>query len=96
MDKKKELPMWEVFIRPQSGLDHRHCGSLHAADNKMAIKYARDLFSRRNEAESIWVCKSENIFASNPNKKGSYFEVSEDKQFRDPQFYKIPKDVDYM
>ena len=61
MDKKKELPLWEVFIRPQSGLDHRHCGSLHAADNKMAIKYARDLFSRRNEAESIWVCKSENI-----------------------------------
>ena len=96
MDKKKELPLWEVFIRPQSGLDHRHCGSLHAADNKMAIKYARDLFSRRNEAESIWVCKSENIFASNPNKKSSYFEVSEDKQFRDPQFYKIPKDVDYM
>ena len=55
MDKKKELPLWEVFIRPQSGLDHRHCGSLHAADNKMAIKYARDLFSRRNEAESICV-----------------------------------------
>ena len=96
MDKKKELPLWEVFIRPQSGLDHRHCGSLHAADNKMAIKYARDLFSRRNEAESIWVCKSENIFASNPNKKSCYFEVSEDKEFRDPQFYKIPKDVDYM
>ena len=96
MDKNKELPLWEVFIRPQSGLDHRHCGSLHAADNKMAMKYARDLFSRRNEAESIWVCKSENIFASNPNNKGSYFEVSEDKEFRDPQFYKIPKDVDYM
>ena len=31
-----------------------------------------------------------------PNKKSSYFEVSKDKEFRDPQFYKIPKDVDYM
>ena len=32
-----EWPLWEVFIRSKSGLDHKHCGSLHAADAAMAI-----------------------------------------------------------
>ena len=30
--KRQEWPLWEVFIRPRDGLDHKHCGSLHAAD----------------------------------------------------------------
>ena len=42
---KKEWPLWEVFIRSRSGLDHKHCGSLHAADAKMALQNAR-LFER--------------------------------------------------
>ncbi|MBS1909847.1 MAG: hypothetical protein JST03_08240, partial [Bacteroidetes bacterium] len=25
-------PLWEVFIRSKQGLDHKHAGSLHAAD----------------------------------------------------------------
>ena len=28
-------PLYEVFIRAQSGLSHRHVGSLHAADDMM-------------------------------------------------------------
>ena len=31
-DLKKEWPLWEVFIRGQHGMSHRHVGSLHAAD----------------------------------------------------------------
>ena len=27
-----EWPLWEVFVRSKSGLDHKHCGSLHASD----------------------------------------------------------------
>ena len=27
-----EWPLWEVFVRSKAGLDHKHCGSLHAAD----------------------------------------------------------------
>ena len=26
----KEWPIWEVFVRSKQGLDHKHCGSLHA------------------------------------------------------------------
>ena len=28
-------PLWEVFIRSKQGLDHKHVGSLHAADAEM-------------------------------------------------------------
>ena len=27
-----EAPLWEVFIKSRQGLDHKHVGSLHAAD----------------------------------------------------------------
>ncbi len=28
-----EWPLWEVFVRSKAGLDHKHCGSLHATDD---------------------------------------------------------------
>jgi phenylacetate-CoA oxygenase, PaaH subunit len=53
-----EWPLWEVFIRGQSGLNHRHVGSLHAPDSNMAIRNARDVYTRRNEGVSIWVVEA--------------------------------------
>ena len=50
---KQEWPIWEIFIRSKNGLEHRHCGSLHAADAEMAIQNARDVYTRRQEGESI-------------------------------------------
>ena len=49
-----EWPLWEIFIRSQHGLAHKHVGSLHAPDAAMAIKNARDVYTRRNEGVSIW------------------------------------------
>ena len=43
-------PFWEVFIRSKQGLDHKHAGSLHAADAQMAIENARDVYTRRMKA----------------------------------------------
>jgi len=37
-----EWPLWEIFIRSKQGLDHKHVGSLHAADAQMAIENARE------------------------------------------------------
>ncbi len=54
-DTKKEWPLWEIFIRSKQGLDHKHVGSLHAADAQMAIENARDVYTRRQEGVSIWV-----------------------------------------
>ena len=42
----REWPLYEVFIRTKSGLSHRHAGSVHAADDQMALDNARDTYSQ--------------------------------------------------
>jgi len=91
-----EWPLWEVFVRSKAGLDHKHCGSLHAADPKMAIQMARDVYTRRQEGTSVWVVRSDQIVASDPADKDMYFDPMEDKVYRHPTFYKLPSEVDHM
>ncbi|MDR6263436.1 1,2-phenylacetyl-CoA epoxidase subunit PaaB [Roseobacter sp. N2S] len=92
----KEFPLWEVFIRGQHGMSHRHVGSLHAPDAEMAINNARDVYTRRNEGVSIWVVKAIEITASAPSEKGPLFEPANDKVYRHPTFFDIPEDVGPM
>ena len=65
----KEWPLWEVFIRSQHGLAHKHVGSLHAPDGEMAINNARDVYTRRNEGVGIWVVRAADIVSSSPGDK---------------------------
>jgi ring-1,2-phenylacetyl-CoA epoxidase subunit PaaB len=90
------LPLWEVFIRGQHGLNHRHVGSLHAPDARMALLNARDVYTRRNEGISIWVVPSSAITASAPSDKGPLFEPSNSKVYRHPTFFDILDDVGHM
>ena len=69
----KNWPLWEVFIRSKNGLEHRHCGSLHASDATMALENARDVYTRRMEGVSIWVVPSAQITASNPENNVQMF-----------------------
>ncbi|SFQ10518.1 1,2-phenylacetyl-CoA epoxidase subunit PaaB [Parafilimonas terrae] len=89
-------PLWEVFIRSKQGLDHKHAGSLHAADAQMAIENARDVYTRRNEGVSIWVVESKYIHASNPDDAESFYEPASDKVYRHPTFYELPEAVRNM
>ena len=89
-------PLWEVFIRSKQGLDHKHVGSLHAADAQMAIENARDVYTRRNEGVSIWVVESKNIHATNPDDADSFYEPANDKVYRHPTFYDLPDEVQHM
>ena len=95
-DMASEWPLWEVFIRGQHGLAHRHVGSLHAADAKHAIQNARDVYTRRKEGVSIWVVPTAQITASSPDEKGALFDPSDDKAYRHPTFFDIPDDVGAM
>lgn len=91
-------PLYEVFLQPRNGLSHKHVGSLHAADDEMAIQHARDVYTRRGEAKSIWVVRTTAIMASAPEWKDELFESStpERKPYRHPTFYKIPDDIGHM
>ena len=93
---KAEWPLWEVFIRSKQGLDHKHVGSLHAADAQMAIENARDVYTRRLEGVSIWVVESKYIHASNPDEAESFYEPAADKVYRHPTFYDLPDEVKHM
>lgn len=93
---KNEWPLWEVFVRSKKGLEHRHFGSLHAADQEMALKNARDVYTRRKEGVSIWVVPSTAIKASNPDQNGEFFEPAKDKVYRHPTFYDLPDEVKHM
>lgn len=92
----KEWPLWEIFIRGQYGLNHRHVGSLHAPDAEMAIMNARDVYTRRREGISIWAVRSKDISASQPEKKGSLYDPANDKSYRHPSFFDIPEEIGPM
>ncbi len=91
-----DWPLWEIFIRSKQGLDHKHAGSLHAADAQMAIENARDVYTRRMEGVSIWVVESKYIHASNPDEAGQLYEPANDKIYRHPTFYDLPDEVGHM
>ncbi|GAA0686936.1 1,2-phenylacetyl-CoA epoxidase subunit B [Vreelandella titanicae] len=91
-----DWPLFEVFIRSKHGLNHKHVGSVHAADRRMAIENARELYTRRNEGVSIWVVPASEITASSPDEKEPLFDPSNDKVYRHASFYKLPKEVGHM
>src|SRR5882724_11209423 len=96
LERASDWPLWEVFIRSKQGLDHKHAGSLHAADAQMAIENARDVYTRRQEGVSIWVVESKYIHATNPDEAASLYDPANDKAYRHPTFYDLPDELKHM
>lgn len=93
---RNEWPLWEVFVRSSRGLSHVHAGSLHAPDADMAVRNARDLYTRRNEGVSLWVVRSEDIVASDPDNKAWFFESSQGKNYRHATYYTKSEGVKHL
>lgn len=96
MTQRKEWPLWEVFVRSRDGLSHKHVGSLHAPDAELALQNARDVYTRRSEGVSIWVVRSADIVASDPDDKPSLFDPAASKVYRHPTFYAVPDEVENL
>jgi len=77
-------------------LSHGHVGSLHAPDPQLALRNARDVYTRRGEGTSIWVVPSAAITASSPSEKDSYFDPAADKVYRHPTFYSVPAEAEQL
>jgi ring-1,2-phenylacetyl-CoA epoxidase subunit PaaB len=93
---RADWPLWEVFVRARRGLSHQHVGSLHAPDAAMALRNARDVYTRRSEGVSLWVVPAAAIVASSPDEKDSFFDPAADKTYRHPTFYDIPAEVKHL
>lgn len=89
-----QFELYEVFVRPKAGLDHRHVGSVHASDKTMALTKARELYTRRMEGVSLWVMRSADIAASDPGDQTVLFEPAKDKVYRHPTFYSVPDGIE--
>jgi len=85
--------LWEVFTQSKTGLPHEHAGSVHAPDAEMALQNARDVYARRGPVTSIWVVPTESITATTSSDRQPFFDPADDKIYRHPQFYKLPKGV---
>ncbi|MEV0842817.1 1,2-phenylacetyl-CoA epoxidase subunit PaaB [Actinocatenispora sera] len=94
--ESQDWPLWEVFVRPRRGLAHSHVGSLHASDAELAVRNARDLYTRRQEGVSIWVVPAAAITASSPDEKDAFFAPAGDKVYRHPTFYPVPEGVEHL
>lgn len=89
-------PLWEVFVRASRGLSHVHVGSLHAPDEELAVRNARDLYTRRGEGVSIWVVRSDAITTSDPSAKDAFFTSPEGKNFRHATYYTESEGVKHL
>lgn len=89
-------PLWEVFVRSRRGLSHQHVGSLHAPDGEMALRSARDVYTRRGEGVSLWVVPSTAIVATTPDEQDPFFDPAMDKAYRHPTFYEVPEGVEHL
>ena len=92
-NKNSEWKLWEVFTQKKTGAPHEHAGSVRAPDKEMAMLNARDVYSRRNEAVSLWVVEADQIVASSPEDAGPFFDPANDKIYRNPNFFKTPEGI---
>ncbi|MCW2777784.1 MAG: Phenylacetate-CoA oxygenase, PaaH subunit [Frankiales bacterium] len=93
---RSQAPLWEVFVRSKRGLSHTHVGSLRAPDAVMALRNARDVYTRRQEGVSLWVVPSTEIVASSPDEKDAFFDPAGDKPYRHPTFYDVPEGLTHL
>ena len=93
MDEQSTSSLWEVFVQPQAGKPHEHVGSVRAPDSEMALQNARDVYTRRGKAVSIWVVEASEITASSDEEADSFFDPADDKIYRHPSFYSVPRGV---
>ena len=52
---------WEVFRQEKEGDPMRHGGSVMAPDAVLAVHYAREMYSRRQESVRLWVVRRADI-----------------------------------
>lgn len=73
-----QLRRYEVFAIERPGRPPVHAGSVHAADDELALLNARDVFARRPECCGLWVLPAEGITTSLPDGGGAQAAGTED------------------
>ena len=93
-DAKQEWPLFEVFIRARSGLEHKHVGSIHAVDAQHGDRArTRRLHAPPGRRQHLGrALERDHRLRSGPRQM-RLFEPARDKVYRHPTFYAIPDEV---
>ena len=59
--RKPRMEPYEVFRQEKDGDPMRHGGNVMAPDPELALHYAREMYSRRNESTRLWVVRRADI-----------------------------------
>jgi ring-1,2-phenylacetyl-CoA epoxidase subunit PaaB len=62
----------------------------------LALRNARDVYTRRQEGVSIWVVPADAIQASSPDERDPFFAPAADKIYRHPTFYLVPEGAEHL
>lgn len=83
---------YEVFHQEKRGRQHVHVGSVHAPNAQMALLFAKEQFARRKKCASLWVVKTADVFATNPQDE-DMFETAPEKIYREAGGYKVTEKI---
>ena len=78
-------------MRSRRGLSHVHVGSLHAPDAEMALRNARDIYTRRQEGVSLWVVPAARHHRVEPGGEGRVLRPGRRQDLPAPDVLRHPR-----
>lgn len=84
-----DMKAYEVFVQLERGKPHTHCGSVDAADDEMALQFAREHYGRDQECVQVWVVPRSAIVRTDYD-KDLVFRLS-DQSYRFAKGYNVGK-----
>ncbi len=88
LKKLDQFQTYEVFAQTKRGVHHVHVGSVHAANKKIAVLFAKEQYARRGECVNIWVVKTSDI-TTTEYEDSDIFDTLDEKTHRNPESYKV-------
>ncbi len=82
-----DLKAYEVFVQIERGRPHAHAGSVDAADDAMALLFAREHYGRDQECVQVWVVPRSAIIRTDYD-KDLVFRLS-DQNYRFAKGYNV-------
>jgi ring-1,2-phenylacetyl-CoA epoxidase subunit PaaB len=79
------MEVFEVFRRSGHKSPFEHCGAVIAPDPEMALLMGKECFTRRREAEHLWVVRRSDVHSL---KDESLLDISADKSYRFAHAYR--------
>lgn len=64
----RDLKAYEVFVQVERGKPHTHAGAVDAADDYMALMFAREHYGRDQECVQVWVVPRDAIIRTDYDK----------------------------